>query len=111
MGPPNRKALTAAKAPLSPPDAIEPNHSLVRVIRPKGNNLFTCELPSRKPVLLELAQRFRNTIWVKRGGFVVAERYGESAEETRADGEIVNIVRDEKLWRKQPYWCARSCCL
>ncbi|GJN69787.1 hypothetical protein PLIIFM63780_000016 [Purpureocillium lilacinum] len=104
MGRPKRNVLAAAEAALSPPDALEPNQSLVRVIRPEGNNLFTCELPSRKPVLLELAQRFRNTIWVKRGGFVVAERYGESAEETRADGEIVNIVRDEKLWRKQPYW-------
>ncbi|EFY92473.1 hypothetical protein MAC_01439 [Metarhizium acridum CQMa 102] len=104
MGKPKRNVLAAAEETLTPPATLEPSQSVVRVVKPQGNNLYTCELPNRKTVLLELAQRFRNTIWIKRGGYVLGERYEEGSGDTRADGEIVNVVRDEKLWRKQPYW-------
>lgn len=89
---------------MTPPGALEPNHSVVRVVKPEGNNLYTCALPNTKTIVLELAQRFRNTIWIKRGGFVLAERYDGPSPDSRAEGEIVNVVRDEKLWRKQAYW-------
>lgn len=101
MGRPKRSVLAAAEESLTPPVSLQPGQSVVRVVRPEGNNLYACEFPDKKPVVLELAQRFRNTIWIKRGGFVLAQRYGENA---RPAGEIVNVVRDEKLWRKQPYW-------
>lgn len=104
MGRPKRNVLAAAEASLTPPGSLEPNQYIVRVVKPEGNNLYACELANKKPIILELAQRFRNTIWIKRGGFVVAERYPAGTEETRADGEIINVVRDEKLWRKQSYW-------
>ncbi|KAK7227320.1 hypothetical protein V2G26_015323 [Clonostachys chloroleuca] len=104
MGRPKRNVLAAAEASLTPPTSLESNQYIVRVVKPEGNNLYTCELANKKPIILELAQRFRNTIWIKRGGFVVAERYPAETEETRADGEIINVVRDEKLWRKQSYW-------
>lgn len=104
MGRPKRNVLAAAAESMTPPGALEPHQSLVRVIKPEGNNLYTCELPNTKPIVLELAQRFRNTIWIKRGGFVLAERYEPGSHDSRADGEIVNVVRDEKLWRKQAYW-------
>ncbi|GAO15986.1 uncharacterized protein UV8b_04470 [Ustilaginoidea virens] len=104
MGKPKRNVLAAAEETLTPPETLPPNQSLVRVVKPEGNNLYTCELPDRKPVVLELAQRFRNTIWIRRGGYVLAERYAPGPRDSRAQGEIVNVVRDEKLWRKQPYW-------
>lgn len=104
MGRPQRSVIAAAGETLTPPDELTTTQSLVRVIKPEGNNLFTCELPSKKTLLLELAQRFRNTIWIKRGGFVLADQYKEGAESTRADGEIINVVRGEKEWRKMPYW-------
>lgn len=104
MGRPKRNVLAAADESMTPPDVLGPGQSIVRVVKPEGNNLYTCELPDTKPLILELAQRFRNTIWIKRGGFVLAERYQESKEDSRAMGEIVNVVRDEKLWRKQAYW-------
>lgn len=106
MGRPKRNVLAAAEEALTPPEEIQPNQCVVRVVKPEGNNLYTCELPNKKTLILELAQRFRNTIWVRRGGFVLADRYPEESEEARAAGEIVNIVRDEKQWRKQPYWYA-----
>ncbi|KHN99005.1 Nucleic acid-binding, OB-fold-like protein [Metarhizium album ARSEF 1941] len=104
MGKPKRNVLAAAEETLTPPTTLNPNQSLVRVVNAEGNNLYTCELPNRKTVLLELAQRFRNTIWIKRGGYVLGERYEEGSGDTRARGEIVNVVRDERLWRKQAYW-------
>ncbi|KAG5992204.1 hypothetical protein E4U43_003823, partial [Claviceps pusilla] len=103
MGKPKRNVLAAAEQTLTPPPALSPNQFLVRVVKPQGNNLYTCELPNKKPLVLELAQRFRNTIWIKRGGFVLAERYVDGGDDSRADGEIVNVVREEKLWRKQSY--------
>jgi probable RNA-binding protein EIF1AD len=104
MGRPKRNVLAAADDTLSPPTALSPNQSVVRVIKPEGNNLYSCEFPDKKIRFLELAQRFRNTIWIRRGGFVLAERYDGQSEEVRAEGEIVNVVRNEKQWRKQPYW-------
>ncbi|KAF7543690.1 hypothetical protein G7Z17_g10541 [Cylindrodendrum hubeiense] len=104
MGRPKRNVLAAAVEAMTPPAELQPNQSLVRVVKPEGNNLYTCELPNTKPIVLELAQRFRNTIWIKRGGFVLAERYEDNSHDGRAMGEIVNVVRDEKLWRKQGYW-------
>ncbi|KPM45419.1 hypothetical protein AK830_g1163 [Neonectria ditissima] len=108
MGRPKRNVLAAAVESMTPPAALEPNQSVVRVVKPEGNNLYTCELPNTKPIVLELAQRFRNTIWIKRGGFVLAERYEDSTPDSRTMGEIVNVVRDEKLWRKQAYWYVLS---
>ncbi|TQW00482.1 hypothetical protein V2A60_001561 [Cordyceps javanica] len=104
MGRPNRGVQAAADETVTPPDVLAANQSLVRVVKPEGNNLFLCALPSQETLLLELAQRFRNTIWVKRGGFALAERYEDGATDTRAQGEIINIVRAEKDWRKMPYW-------
>lgn len=104
MGKPKRNVLAAAQEALSPPAELEPTQVIVRVLKPEGNNLYTCEMPNKKPVVLELAQRFRNTIWIKRGGYVLAEGYPVGTQDSRAIGEIINVVRDEKLWRKQAYW-------
>lgn len=104
MGRPKRNVLAAAEESLALPDELQPNQCVVRVVKPEGNNLYTCERPDKSILVLELAQRFRNTIWIRRGGFALADQYPKESEETRAVGEIVNIVRDEKLWRKQPYW-------
>lgn len=104
MARPKRNVQATAEQALTPPETLQPNQTLVRVIKPEGNNLYTCLLPSKDILILELAQRFRNTIWIRRRGFVLAEYYGDTEEKSRAVGEIVNIVRDERLWRKQPYW-------
>lgn len=104
MGKPKRNVLAATQEALTPPDALEPTQAIVRVLKPEGNNLYTCEMPSKKHVVLELAQRLRNTVWIKRGGYVLAEGYPVGTQDSRAFGEIIKVVRDEKLWRKQPYW-------
>lgn len=107
MGRPKRNVMAAAEESMTPPDELTEYQSVARVGKPEGNNLYSCALPNTKTVVVELAQRFRNTIWIKRRGFVVVD-LTPSEERTKAnskiDGEIINVVRDEKEWRKMPYW-------
>lgn len=104
-----RTILAAAQETTTPPDELTESQSIARVVKAEGNNLYTCELPNMKTFQFELESRFRNAIFIKRGGYVLVDL--ASAEErpasTRVVGEIINVVRDEKLWRKQPYWPAK----
>ncbi|CRK36781.1 hypothetical protein BN1708_016549, partial [Verticillium longisporum] len=87
-----RNVLAAAEESTTPPTALEPNQSVAKVIKAEGNNLYTCLLPNKKDILLELAQRFRNTIWIKRGGYVLAERYDADQLNGRVLGEIPGFL-------------------
>lgn len=114
MGRPKRNILAAAEESLTPPDELAQHQSVARVGKAEGNSMYTCTLPNKKPVLVELPTRFRNTIWIKRGGFVLVD-LTPSEEQQKAnskyDGEIINVVRDEKAWRKQAYWYVLASCL
>lgn len=108
MGRPKRNILAAATESTTPPDELTEHQFVARVGKPEGNNTYTCILPNTKTTLVELAQRFRNTIWIKRGGYVVVD-LTPSEERSKTNnnkvvGEIINVVRDEKEWRKMPYW-------
>lgn len=108
MGRPKRNILAAATESTTPPDELTEHQFVARVGKPEGNNTYTCILPNTKATLVELAQRFRNTIWIKRGGYVVVD-LTPSEERSKTNnnkvvGEIINVVRDEKEWRKMPYW-------
>lgn len=105
MGRPKRNILAAAEESTTPPVELTLDQVVARVGKPEGNNLYTCTLPNGKTVLVELAQRFRNTIWIKRGGFVLLDLSPSEERNSRVQGEIMNVVRDEKEWRKMPYWC------
>lgn len=101
-----RVVQAAARETLTPPDELTDSQSIAKVVKADGNNLYTCQLPNKKTFLFELESRFRNAIFIKRGGYVLVDV--ASSEERPAGskvvGEIINVVRDEKLWRKQPYW-------
>lgn len=105
MGRPKRNILAAATESTTPPDELTEHQFVARVGKPEGNNTYTCILPNTKTTLVELAQRFRNTIWIKRGGYVVVDLTpSEDKTNNKVAGEIINVVRDEKEWRKMPYW-------
>lgn len=107
MGRPKRNILAAATESTTPPDELTEHQFVARVGKPEGNNTYTCVLPNTKTTLVELAQRFRNTIWIKRGGYVVVDltpSEEHSKTNNKVAGEIINVVRDEKEWRKMPYW-------
>ncbi|KAI1327475.1 hypothetical protein F5Y16DRAFT_191068 [Xylariaceae sp. FL0255] len=104
MGRPKRDIRAAAEESTTPPDQLLGSQHIARVIKGEGNSLYSCLLPSHKTILAELATRFRNTIWIKRGGYVLVDLGNPKQQTGRVDGEIVNVVREEKEWRKQPYW-------
>lgn len=105
MGRPKRDIRAAAEATTTPPDRLTASQSLARVIKAEGNSLYSCSLPdNNRTVLVELAARFRNTIWIKRGGFVLVDLTPTGDHKGKVEGEIINVVREEREWRKQSYW-------
>lgn len=105
MGRPKRQLLATAEETSSPPSVLEDGHAIAKVQKGEGKNLYSVELPSGKESLLvELPARFRSTIWIKRGGYVVVDTNAFEDRENKLGGEIVNVVRSEKLWQKQAYW-------
>lgn len=107
MGRPKRSFLATAEETSTPPTALEDGHQIARVLKAEGKNLYSVQICGQiEPLLVELPSRFRSQIWIRRGGFVVVDRAAFEDRENKLDGEIANIVRDEKKWRKQPYWSA-----
>ena len=105
MGRPKRKFIATAAETSSPPSSLDAGHLIAVVKKAEGNNLYSVEVPSGKePLLVELPPRFRSQIWIKRGGYVVVDKLALADRENKLGGEIVNVVRDEKQWRKQAYW-------
>jgi len=101
---PKRQLLATAEETSNPPTTLEVGHVIARVIKGEGKNLYSVALTDGKPLLVELPSRFRSTIWIKHGGFVLVDSTAFEDRENKLDGEIVNVVRDEKQWRKQAYW-------
>ncbi|OBT90387.1 hypothetical protein VE02_00718 [Pseudogymnoascus sp. 03VT05] len=104
MGRPKRNLQAAADETSTPPPALTPTQSIARVVKAAGNNLYLCALPNTKELLFELPSRFRNTIWIKRGGYVLVDTKDAEVRENKLGGEILNVVRDEREWRKEAYW-------
>lgn len=104
MGPPRRKVLATAEETLTPPDELLDTHQIVRAIKATGNNIYLIETPSKDQMLVELPARFRSTIWIKRGSYLVIDTKNKEERDNKIGGEIINIVRDEKAWRKAPFW-------
>ncbi|KAJ5468913.1 hypothetical protein N7475_006665 [Penicillium sp. IBT 31633x] len=104
MGPPRRKMLATAEETLTPPDDLTNTQQIVRAIKATGNNIYLIEQTDKKQKLVELPARFRSTIWIKRGSYVVVDTKGQEERDNKIEGEIVNVVRDEKAWRKAPFW-------
>jgi probable RNA-binding protein EIF1AD len=104
MAPPRRKVLATAEETMFPPDELANTHQIARAIKATGNNIYLIELPDKKQMLVELPARFRSTFWIKRGSFVVIDTSTQEERDNKIGGEIINIVRDEKAWRKASFW-------
>jgi len=99
-----RHLIAIAEETSTPPVVLQLDQSIARVVKGEGKNLYSVELPNNKQLLVELPARFRSTIWMKRGGFVLIDMSAFEDRENKLGGEIINVVRDEKQWRKQAYW-------
>jgi len=85
-----------------PPSELTSTQHIGRVAKTHGNALYSVELPSKDKLTVELPMRFRNAVWVRRGGFVLIDTEGYT--EGKVGGEIKEVIRDEKAWRKMAYW-------
>lgn len=103
MAPPRRKLLATAEETMTPPDDLSGTQTIARVVKAIGNNLYNVTLPNEKELLVEMPAKFRSTIWLKRGGYVLVDT-AQQERDNKIQGEIINVVRDEKAWRKQQYW-------
>jgi probable RNA-binding protein EIF1AD len=101
---PKRNLLAAVEDTLTPPSVLPPSQIIARVTKLAGKNLVNAETAEGKPLLVELEAKFRSTIWIKRGSYVVVDTQALADRDNKLDGEIVNVVRDEKEWRKMSYW-------
>lgn len=115
MGKPKRTLHALSTLTTSPPPTLPPTHTIAQLVKATGNNLYLVHLPTqlppRPPVLVEMAPQFRSQIWLRRGGYVVVDTaaFGdgqgkEGGKDMKIKGVIVNIVREEKGWRKMNYW-------
>ena len=105
MGRPKRTLLATAEETSTPPAILGEDQAIAKVKKAEGNNLYSVELPSgQESLLVELPSRFRSQIWIKRGGYVVVDTSAFEERDNKLDGEIINVVRNEKHWRKQAYW-------
>ncbi|CAD6499184.1 BgTH12-04836 [Blumeria graminis f. sp. triticale] len=102
----SRRNLSAtAELTSSPPVELSETQSIARVIKAEGNNLYSCSLSGGGDTLLvELPSCFRNTIWLKRNGFVLIDTKEADVRHNKIGGKIINVVLDERVWRKLPYW-------
>lgn len=104
MPKPKRNIQAVAEDTLSPPDVLQPGQKIARVKNAAGNNLYHLELPAGEVLLAELPSKFRSTIWIKRGSFVLVDTSSMADRDNKLGGEIVNLVGDEKAWRKASFW-------
>lgn len=104
MPKPKRNIQIVAEETWTPPASLTANQKIARVKIAAGNHLYHLELPSGEALLAELDAKFRSTIWMKRGGYVLLDTEALAERGNKLAGIIVNIVGDEKAWRKMPYW-------
>lgn len=101
---PKRDLHAVAQETVTPPAQLGPGQQIARVKQNAGNNLYQLELASGDVLLAELPAKFRSTIWIKRGSFVLVDTSALADRENKIGGEVVNVVREEKAWRKMAYW-------
>lgn len=104
MPKPKRNINAVAEETLNPPSTLAPEQQIARVKQAAGNNLYHLELPNGKSLLAELPSKFRSTIWIKRGSYALVDSSSLADRDNKIDGEIINLVGDEKAWRKMSYW-------
>ena len=88
-----------------PPDELTDSQRIAKVDQVMGNNLYQIILPDDSKRLVELPPKFRSTMWIRRGGYVVIDDTGNERN-NKIDGEIIIVIHEVKKWMKLQYWPA-----
>eukprot|EP00052_Salpingoeca_macrocollata_P033854 m.9790 g.9790 ORF g.9790 m.9790 type:complete len:235 (+) comp5646_c0_seq1:125-829(+) len=71
-----------------------PEQSVVRIGAPRGNNLHEGQWPDGTWHLLSMPTKFRKSVWIKRGDYVIVDPIEEG---DKVRGEIVHILFREQV--------------
>lgn len=76
---------------------------IVRVLESRGNNLHQVESADKNTFLISMPTKFRRTVWVKRGDYILIEPI---AEGDKVKGEMVRVLSNEhiKYFKKNNKW-------
>ena len=81
------------------------SETIVRIVGGKGNNLHMVEDASRDQFLVSMPRKFRRSVWVKRGDFVVVQPI-EEGDKVKAEivrvlyKEQIKYIKEEGMWPK-----------
>ncbi|KAK8377346.1 hypothetical protein O3P69_013760 [Scylla paramamosain] len=70
------------------------HQSIVRVLKPCGNNLHQVTTPEGEVFLASMPHKFRKHVWIKRGNYVVTEPIPEG---NKVRAEIVRILMKDHI--------------
>lgn len=81
----------------------DPNQQIVKILGGRGNNLHEVETSDGKKFLVSMPSKFRKSVWIKRGDFVIVDPIEEG---NKVCAEIVHILygkqikylKNEGLW-------------
>ncbi|KAK3874856.1 hypothetical protein Pcinc_020238 [Petrolisthes cinctipes] len=72
----------------------EEHQTIVRVVRPRGNNLHQVITAEGEEFLASMPLKFRKHVWIKRGDYVVTEPIPEG---NKVKAEIVRILMKDHI--------------
>ncbi|XP_065662103.1 probable RNA-binding protein EIF1AD isoform X1 [Hydra vulgaris] len=77
-------------------DYYEPNEDeqIVQIVAAKGNNLHEVKTINNESFLVSMPNKYRKSVWVKRGDYVVIQSIKEGH---KVQGEIVSILYPKQI--------------
>ncbi|KAK2568775.1 putative RNA-binding protein EIF1AD [Acropora cervicornis] len=72
----------------------DPNQQIVKIVSSRGNNLHEVEAPDGSKFLVSMPSKFRKSVWIKRGDFVIVDPIEEG---NKVCAEIVHILYNKQI--------------
>ncbi|CAB3370924.1 Hypothetical predicted protein [Cloeon dipterum] len=88
---------------------VAPNHEVVKVLGCRGNNLHEVATAKGEKYLASMPTKFRRTVWVKRGDYVIVEHIEEGVKlskdgvwpEEFADAVVTKVQDSDDIFVNQ----------
>jgi len=72
----------------------DPNQQIVKILGSRGNNLHEVETSDGTKFLVSMPSKFRKSVWIKRGDFVIVDPIEEG---NKVCAEIVHILYGKQI--------------
>jgi len=72
----------------------DPNQQIVKILGSRGNNLHEAETSDGTKYLVSMPSKFRKSVWIKRGDFVIVDPIEEG---NKVCAEIVHILYSKQI--------------